>query len=103
LRQFDVYENPSERWREIAPFVAVPQSHLLAATPTIIVAPLLLDDGVSGYSEASVTVAFQGGRYIPSALELAAIDASTLRKLHGSPLDYEDAIRRALDRLFTGF
>ena len=53
MRQFDVCENPSARSREAAPFVVVLQSHLLNEMPTVIVAPLLIDDGRSAYAEAS--------------------------------------------------
>ena len=103
MRQFDVYQNPSERWRAIAPLVGVLQSHLLPKTPTVIVAPLLIDDGISAYSDASVRLSFEGRQYILSALELAGIDATALRQVRGSLTGHEDAIRRALDRLFTGF
>jgi toxin CcdB len=103
LRQFDVYPNPSVRSRQVAPFVVVLQSHFLAATPTTIVAPLLIDDGRSAYSEASVKIVFGGERYILSIPELAGIEPSRLRRRSGAVDEYDYEIRRAIDRLFTGF
>lgn len=103
MRQFDVCPNPSERSRAIAPYVVVLQSHLLAAIPTVIVAPMLRDDGRSAYSAVSVSLTFDRGGYIVSLPELAGVDAAHIRETVGNLGDHEDAIRRALDRLFTGF
>lgn len=103
MRQFDVYENPSKRSRPIAPYVVVLQSHLLAAAPTIVVAPLILDDGRSNYSAISVLAPFRGQSFIVVVPELAAVDPALLRRVVGDLREYEDAIRRALERLFTGF
>ena len=103
MRQFDVFRNPSERSRTTAPFVVVLQSHLLSAMPTIVVAPMLIDDGRSAYSETSVSLTFSGERYILSVPELAGVESGRLREAVGSIGAHEDAIRRALDRVFTGF
>ena len=103
MRQFDVFPNPSDRSREAAPYVVVLQSHFLAAVPTTIVAPLLIDDDRSAYSDASVKLAFDNQRYVLSVPELAGIEPSRLKGCVGSLTAHEDAIRRALDRVFTGF
>lgn len=103
MRQFDVHPNPSERSRPIAPLVVVLQSHHLAAAPTTVVAPMLINDGRSAYTELSALVVFQGAQYIVSIGELAAIDSRRLQRVIGTLREHEDAIRRALDRLFTGF
>ncbi|HXA40078.1 MAG TPA: CcdB family protein [Phenylobacterium sp.] len=103
MRQFDVYPNPSVRSREAAPYVVVLQSHFLAATPTTVVAPLLIDDDRSAYSEASVKIVFGGERYVLSIPELAGIEPSRLGRRSGAVTEYDYEIRRALDRLFTGF
>jgi toxin CcdB len=87
----------------MAPFVVALQSHLLEAAPTTPVAPLLVDDGVSAYSGASVRLSYAGERYILSVPEMAAADANLLRDPVGTLAEHEDAIRRALDRVFTGF
>jgi len=103
LRQFDVIANPSPRSRAIAPWVVVLQSHHLAAMPTAVVAPLLGFQEEAAYSDTSVVVEFLGERHIVSVAELAAIDARRLPRPAGSLLSEEPAIRRALERLFTGF
>jgi toxin CcdB len=101
--QFEIYQNPSERSRPVAPYVVVLQSHLLASMPTAIVAPLLVDDGRTAYTETSVSLTFDGANYVLSAAELVAIDTRHLQKPLGDLRDYEDLVRRALDRIFTGF
>ncbi|CAN5905725.1 hypothetical protein BH11PSE1_BH11PSE1_27260 [soil metagenome] len=103
MRQFDVYPNPSSRSRAKAPYVVVVQSHHLVAAPTVLVAPLLLNDGRSGYTEISALVEFRGAHYIAQIGELGAIDPALLRNRAGDVREYEDAIRRAIDRLLTGF
>jgi len=103
LRQFDVCENPSPRSRAYAPFVVILQSHLLDAAPTCVVAPLLNAEGRRAYTEVSAEVVFQEKAYIVSIAELAAIERRLLDGPVGSLLAFEDGIRRAMDRLFTGF
>jgi toxin CcdB len=103
LRQFDVCENPSARSRPVAPLVVVLQSHLLDEMPTVIIAPLLIDDGRSAYAEASVIVAWNGTSLVLSVPEMVAVEARSLSRTVGNLGAYEDAIRRALDRIFTGF
>lgn len=103
MRQFDVYRNPSERSRAYAPYVVVLQSHLLEAIPTIVVAPMLLAENRKPYTRVSTLVVFEGERFIVSTAELVATDAKRLTALVGDLRDQEDDIRRALERLFTGF
>jgi toxin CcdB len=103
VRQFDVCPNPSERSRAYAPFVVVLQSHLIEAIPTVVVAPMLLAASHKAYTQVSALVSFQGEQYIVSAAELVATDAKRLSASIGTLRDQEDAIRRALERLFTGF
>lgn len=71
--------------------------------PTMVVAPMLHAQGRSPYTEVSAAVRYQDEDYIVSVAELAVIDARRLNMTGGDLRDYEDAIRRALDRLFTGF
>ena len=103
MRQFDVYTNPSERSREIIPFVLVLQSHLLSDLPTVVVAPMLLAEGRQTYTQISAVIRFQERNYVVSVAELAAIEVRVLGKVVGNLTDSEDLVRRALDRLFTGF
>lgn len=103
MRQFDVCENPSPRTRNVAPYVVVLQSHFLGSLPTTVVAPLLLDNGRPPYTEATVTVDMAGQTYVASIVNMASVPTETLRRPVGSLKTYEDDIRRALDRIFTGF
>jgi toxin CcdB len=101
--QFQVFENPSEISRGIFPYVVVLQSHLLAASHTTVVAPIMLQDGRSAFTEISLAVPFAGAEHIVLIGELGAVETRLLRKPLGDLQAYEDQIRRALDRLFTGF
>lgn len=87
----------------MAPWVVVLQSHHLGAMPTAVIAPLLPAEGRQPYAEISVAVDFEGARYLISVGELAAVESKWLQRPRGNLSDYEDEIRRALDRLFTGF
>jgi toxin CcdB len=101
VRQFDVYPNPSERSRAYAPYVVLLQSHLLDAMPTLVVAPLLKNR--PGYTQVSAPVTFKGEAYVVSTAELVATNAKGLGAPVGDLLDFEDVIRRTLERLFSGF
>lgn len=103
MRQFDVCPNPSERSRPSAPLVVVLQSHFLEALPTLVIAPMILADRQTPYTEVSARVSFRGETYVVSVAELVASDARRLGRAIGDLRDYEDDIRRALGRLFTGF
>jgi toxin CcdB len=103
LRQFDVYEAPSEASRRIAPYVVVLQSHFLEGVPTVLIAPLLRAAERPGYEGVSVSVEFAGELLIVSPAEMLAVDRQGLRRLRGNLRSYEDDIRRALERIFSGF
>ncbi len=79
------------------------QSHLLAASHTTLVAPMLRQDGRSAFTEISVTVRFEGSDFVVLVAEMAALDTRRLSTAAGDLRDYEDDFRRAIDRLFTGF
>ena len=103
MRQFDVYRNPSARSESRIPFLVALQSHLLAASHLTVVAPMLPQDDRSALTEISATVSFKGAEYIVLVVEMAAVETRLLRAPLGDLSNYEDDIRRALDRLFTGF
>jgi toxin CcdB len=102
VRQFDLAANPSESSRSHVPYFVVLQSHYSRALDTIVVAPVVRD-ALKPAGLFDLPVEVDGEALIPSIAELFAIESGLLRKVHGSVLDHEDAIRRALDRLFTGF
>jgi toxin CcdB len=104
VRQFDVYRNPSPRTRPIIPYFVVLQSHLIAASNLTVVAPLLRKDGGSTFTLTSVEVQFGDEAYELLVGEMTSVDTHRLSRPVGNlGDDYEDAIRRALDRIFTGF
>ena len=79
------------------------QSHFLEDTPTVIVAPLISDGGRTAYTVASLRVDFNDRRYALALAELANIERRTLTRTVGNLRQHEDDIRRALERIFTGF
>lgn len=103
MRQFDVCQNPSERTRPIIPYLVVLQSHLVEASNLTVVAPLLRQDGRSGFTLTSVPVRFSDQDHIVLVGELTSIDSRHVGRPIGSLREYEDEIRRAIERVFTGF
>jgi toxin CcdB len=103
IRQFDVFINPGASTRSKAPYVVVLQSHLFEALSTVIVAPLMRIGTPSDDSKVLIEVEFAGERVVMNAALLANIEHRMLGRSRGSLQIYEDDIRRALDRLFTGF
>jgi len=103
IRQFDVFSNPSIRSRDSAPYVIVLQSHHAGDLPTVIVAPLYHVASFEGLTKLTVDVHCEGFDLVVSLPQLAAINDASLRRKVANLAAYEDDIRRALDRLFTGF
>lgn len=102
MRQFDVYENPSAEARRFAPYVVVVSSHLIVGFDDAVVAPLVNDSAVV-VPGLELPVTFDDQRLVVVLTELAGIQGRSLKRRVGSLLAHEDDIRRALDRLFTGF
>lgn len=67
------------------------------------VAPLYRREVFPVLTRLTVEVESDGQDLIVSIPELVALSSSLLHKKVGSLVEREDAIRRALDRLFTGF
>jgi toxin CcdB len=101
LRQFDVFQNPSNALRDIVPYLVVLQSHHLKQVDSMVVAPLFRNE--RPLSEVDIPLTFRDEDLVLLVSEIGSIDRSGLRKSLGSLAAHEDAIRRALDRLFTGF
>lgn len=102
MRQFDVLENPDVDLRACAPFLIVLQSHHLQALNTTVVAPLI-NDARRLLTLLDIQVEFGGRTLVVADTELAAVETSLLHRPIGILAAHEDAIRRALDRIFTGF
>lgn len=102
MRQFDAYQNPSPEARRVAPHLVVLSSHHLRDFSEVIVAPAV-NDVTRVVSDLELPVEIRGEALTLLISELFSITATTLRKRTESLAEHEDAIRRALDRLFTGF
>lgn len=81
----------------------VVQSHLYDEGPTLLVAPLFQMAPAAILTKVSIPVRHGEFSYILMLSELGAIDRRRAGVVRGSLVAYEDDIRRALDRLFTGF
>lgn len=103
MRQFDVFPNPSPRSRYAAPFIVLMQSHFVDAMPSALIAPLIRETRSGDFTRVSVPVELNDEALYLSLAEMAPIARSALKRTAGNLLSFEDEIRRALDRLFTGF
>lgn len=102
MRQFDVLENTNPDTRAYAPFVLILQSHHLHPLDTTLLAPLV-NDARRAVSSVDIPVVFQGQKLVAALGEMAGLPKERFGKAVGSLAQYEDELRRALDRLFTGF
>lgn len=102
MRQFDLYENPATPMRGAVPFVVVLSSHLLGDLTEIIVAPVLFGRSVP-LNALEIQIEHDATRFLVSVTGMTAIRRRDLRRRIRSVQAYEDAIRRAVDRLFTAF
>ncbi|MBL8770772.1 MAG: CcdB family protein [Phenylobacterium sp.] len=102
MRQFDVVDNPSERSRAHAPYFVVLQSHHLHQLDSVVVAPVLRD-AARTMSALDLEVDLLGERLVIALGEVFSLERAGLKGTRGSLAGHEDAIRRGLDRLFTGF
>ena len=103
IRQFDIHPSPSASSSADAPLVCVLQSHYLEAIDTVMVAPLLRAKGKITATQVAVPVEFEGENYLLDVSLMANIERTAVGRPRGNLLDSEYDIRRALDRLFTGF
>lgn len=103
VRQFDVVENPNEGTRAKAPFLVVLQSHFLDALSTTIVAPLFWPHVIPAENGVMLAVDLGEDQFVLDLALLANIETRRLRRTVGSLAKYDLEIRRAVDRLLTGF
>jgi toxin CcdB len=103
MRQVDVFPNPSPRSRIAAPHIVLMQSHFVDEMPTALIAPLIREPRSGDFTRVSITVRLNDDTLYLSLAEMAPIMRSDLKRSIGTMKPYEDDIRRALDRLFTGF
>ena len=103
MRQFDVFPNTSPRSRAAAPFIVLMQSHFVDEMPSALIAPLIREPRSGDFTRISIPVRLNDEALHISLAEMAPIARSDLKRSVANLLAHEDAIRRALDRLFTGF
>lgn len=102
MRQFDLYENPISAVRGAVPFVLVLSSHYATGLTEAIVAPVLRGR-TAPVTAFEIPLKRDDESLLISVTGMIAIRQTDLRRQVGSAVEQEDAIRRALDRLFTGF
>lgn len=102
MKQFDLFENPSPHSRDVAPFLVVLSSHHVVGLEEVVVAPVV-QSGRLPPNAVDVTVQIDEQTYVVSVVGLAAVRQSILKRRVGDLMRFEFDIRRALDRLFTGF
>ncbi len=102
MRQFDLYENPISSMRAAVPLVVVLSSHLAAGLTETIVAPVLRGRTTT-VGAFEIPLERDDVALLISVTGMTAVRQTDLRHKIGSAIEHEDAIRRALDRLFTGF
>jgi toxin CcdB len=102
-RQFDVLQNPSPTSRNTAPYGVVLQSHSQDAIDTVVVAPLSQPHLLEPDGALSLRVELDGEVLIAVVALIANTEARRLTVHVGDLRQYQDDIRRALRRLFSGF
>jgi toxin CcdB len=75
------------------------QSHFVDLE-SVVVAPMETDKPTSG---VDIAVEHGDGEFVLALSELGAVERPSLGRPLGSLRDLEDDIRRALDKLFSGF
>lgn len=105
VRQFDVVENPSDSAaiRSRAPYLVVLQSHFLDALKTTIVAPLFRPDVIPAENAVMLPVSIADESLVLDLALLANIETRLLRRVVANISDHDLEIRRAIDRLLSGF
>ncbi|MBW8858460.1 MAG: CcdB family protein [Caulobacter sp.] len=102
MRQFDVFWNPSLEARKVAPFLVMLSSHHLRGIDEIIVAPVV-NDATETVSGLEILVEIEGQRLTLVISEMFSLTPTGSRVAIDNLSYLEDDIRRAVDRLFTGF
>ena len=103
MRQFDVYENPDESMRRLVPYVIVLRHDRFAALPSVLVAPILVEEAAKRIEGLHPEVVIDGRRCFVDVTDPAAIAARHLVRRIGPPASEHDRLLRALDMLFCGY
>jgi toxin CcdB len=103
IRQFDVFENPSGRTNGPVPYIVVLQSHYLDALNTVVVAPLFRPEVIPAENAIMLAVKVNEEALVLDLALIANLPTRLLRQTIGNLVDYDLEIRRAIDRLLSGF
>jgi len=102
VRQFEAHQNPSPEARKAAPFLVVLSSHHLRDLTEVVVAPVVGDAPVR-ILELELPVSVQDRELTLVVSDMFSVRSEFLLQRVDSLAAHEDDIRRALDRMFTGF
>lgn len=103
IRQFDVFENPSSRTIGDVPYIVVLQSHYLDALNTVVVAPLFRPEVIPAENAVMLAVRFDAEPLVLDLALIANLPTRLLRQSVGNLVEYDLEIRRAINRLLSGF
>lgn len=102
MRQFEAFQNPVPAARAAAPFLVVLSSHHLPDLTEVVVAPAV-NDALRVLGDLEIGVVINDQPTVLVISELFSVRAQTLKRRTDSLADREDDIRRALEKLFSGF
>jgi toxin CcdB len=106
MARFDLYENPDNGMRRLAPYLLDVQSTHVGTLPTRIVIPLrpTPDLGFSGKpSDLLPVFEINGEKHFLDTPAMSAVPLNALGRRIGSLADRRDAISAALDRIFGAY
>ena len=106
MARFDLYANPDDETRRLAPYLLDVQSVHVGILPTRIVIPLrhTSDLGFSGKpSDLLPVFEINGEDYFLDTPAMSAVPLNALRRRIGSLADQREAILAALDRIFGAY
>jgi hypothetical protein len=102
VRQFDVLANPDPVTGRYSPFLIVVQSHHLDSLDTIFLTPAIRA-AKRPLTSLDIEIEFNGERLVLAVAESAGVAKAAYGRVVGSVVEHEDAIRRAFERLLSGF
>ena len=106
MARFDLYANPDDETRRLAPYLLDVQSVHVGILPTRIVIPLrhTSDLGFPGKpSDLLPVLEINGEGYFLDTPAMSAVPLNALRRRIGSLADQREAILAALDRIFGAY
>ena len=102
LRQFDVFPNPSAKWRKSRPYLIVLQSDLLSQLTSTIVAPLAETSMLESFERLTPTITVRGRKLVVVMQELGAFPVQAVKGVVANLENERYRLVGALDLLFTG-